>query len=66
MTNFDSVFWLSLATLFCGSFALIIRYIFKIKCDVFKCCGVEIHRNIEQEIAEQRIIGNIRSTDSHI
>ena len=52
--EFDSVFWITLATLFTGSIALCIRYSLKSKCDTVKCCwgGFEIHRNVELEVSE--------------
>lgn len=52
--EFDSVFWITLATLFSGSIALCIRYSLRSKCDTVKCCwgGFEIHRNVELEVSE--------------
>lgn len=49
-----------ISTLAIGLFALLIRYSFKSKCsDVSLCCGlITIHRDIEQEIQEQKMESN--------
>ncbi len=47
----------SLATLSVGLLALLVKYSFKSKCsDVSLCCGlITIHRDINQEIEEQKL-----------
>ena len=51
MANLDAVFYLSLSTLICGGFGLLIKVLYKIKCSEIKCCGcVEIKRDIEDEL----------------
>lgn len=62
--EFNSVFWITVATLFTGSIALCVRYSLKSKCDLVKlCCGlVEIHRNVELENNEIEI----SSTDAKV
>lgn len=47
----------SLATLGVGLLALVVKYGFKSKCsDVSLCCGlITIHRDIDQEIEEQKL-----------
>jgi len=50
----------SLATLGVGLLALLVKYSFKSKCsDVSLCCGlITIHRDIDQEIEEQKLEAN--------
>jgi hypothetical protein len=50
--EFNSVFWLSLATMVLGSFAVCLRYTYASKCeDISLLCGlIKIHRNIQAEI----------------
>ena len=54
-----------ISTLAIGLFALLIRYSFKSKCsDVSLCCGlITIHRDIEQEIQEQKMEGHSPSRE---
>lgn len=49
--EFDSVFWITLATLLTGSLALSIRYCLKSKCSNIRLCYgcVEIDRAVEFE-----------------
>ena len=50
--EFNSVFWLSLATMVLGSFAVCLRYTYQSKCeDITLCYGlIRVHRNVEAEI----------------
>lgn len=49
--EFNSVFWLSLATMVIGSVAVCLRYSYQSKCEDISLCGlIKIHRNIEAEI----------------
>lgn len=49
--EFNSVFWLSLATMILGSFAICLRYAYQSKCEDISLCGlIKIHRNIEAEV----------------
>ena len=50
-------FWLSVVGAGCGLIALIIRYIFKSKCDFCRCCGIEIHRTVqlESEVSDRNL-----------
>jgi hypothetical protein len=56
--EFNSVFWLSLATMILGSFAVCLKYCYQSKCqDILLCYGlINIHRDIdvEAEIDEQK------------
>lgn len=56
----------SMTTLGIGLIGLIIRYAFKSKCtDVSICCGlINIHRNIEQEIEEEKNEAKMGRNDS--
>ena len=59
--TFDAVFWITISTLVCGSFGLVIRYCLKSKCDnVNLCCGlIAIHRDIPSELKELELeLGN--------
>jgi hypothetical protein len=53
--TFDSVFFITVITIISGSFALILKYCLKSKCDSVKCCYglLEIHRNVEIETDEE-------------
>lgn len=55
--EFDSVFWITVGTLFSGVMGLTVKYCLKSKCDSVNICwgGIEIHRNTEQEIDEIEI-----------
>jgi hypothetical protein len=50
--TFDAVFFVTISTLVCGSFGLVIRYCLKSKCDeinLFYGC-IRIHRDVKAEI----------------
>jgi hypothetical protein len=53
--TFDAVFWITISTLVCGSFGLVVRYCLKSKCDNIKlCCGlINIHRDVKLEVEEE-------------
>jgi hypothetical protein len=53
--TFDSMFWLSMATLFSGSLGLSIKYCLKSKCeDLSLCFGLlKIHRRVDLEVQEE-------------
>ena len=53
--TFDSVFWITLATILTGSIGLSIKYCLKSKCGHINfCCGcLEINRNVELEVEEE-------------
>ena len=53
--TFDAVFWITISTLVCGSFGLVIRYCLKSKCDnISICCGlINIHRDVKAEVEEE-------------
>ena len=55
MSNFDGVFFITIASLVCGAFGLVIRYCLKSRCDnVNLCFGlIAIHRNVELESIEE-------------
>ena len=50
--EFNATFWLSLATMVLGSFAICLRYAYQSKCDdITLCYGlIRVHRNVEAEI----------------
>ena len=50
--TFDAVFFVTISTLVCGSFGLVIRYCLKSKCDNINICFglVNVHRDIKAEL----------------
>ena len=55
ITTFDAVFFLTIGSLVCGGFALVIKHYLKSKCDnVNLCFGlITVHRNVELETEEE-------------
>jgi len=53
--TFDAVFWITISTLVCGSFGLVVRYCLKSKCDnINLCCGlINIHRDVKAELEQE-------------
>ena len=51
---FNSVFWLSISTMFLTSFSVLLKYCLKSKCDkIDLCCGlIKVHRAVEIEDIE--------------
>jgi hypothetical protein len=54
-SDYDGIFFISLATLIFGFLGLIVRYTLKSKCEHFKCCfGLfEIDRRVDLEVQEE-------------
>ena len=50
--TFDAVFFVTISTLVCGSFGLVIRYCLKSKCDEINFCFgfIKIHRDVKAEV----------------
>ena len=53
--EFNSVFWLSMATLVFAFGGVIINGMFKSKCKKCKLCCIEIERDTQAEIEEQKL-----------
>jgi len=53
--TFDGIFWITISTLICGSFGLVVRYCLKSKCeDVSLCYGlIHVKRDIKAEVEEE-------------
>lgn len=53
--EFNSTFWLTVATIITGSIGLAIKFCLKSKCENINCCwgGLVIHRNVELEQEEE-------------
>lgn len=53
--EFNSVFWITIATIITGSIGLAIKFCLKSKCDNVSCCwgGLVIHRAVEIEQEEE-------------
>lgn len=54
-SEFNSAFWITLATILTGSIGLAIKFCLKSKCENISCCwgGLVIHRNVELEQEEE-------------
>jgi len=50
--TFNAVFWITITTLFCGSFGLVVRYCLKSKCDNVNICFglINVHRDVKLEV----------------
>ena len=50
--TYDAVFFVTISTLICGSFGLVVRYCLKSKCDEVNLCFglIKVHRDIKAEI----------------
>ena len=59
----ESTFWLSMTTLFIGFGAVIIRSLYRSKCENFNCCYgmIEIVRNVDLE--QQIDLRNCNNSD---
>ena len=55
--DFNSTFFLSVGTLVITGTGVCLGYALKSKCSSVKCCGIEIVRDIEAELEEDRILG---------
>lgn len=53
--TFDAVFWITISTLVCGSFGLVVRYCLKSKCDNINICYglINVHRDVKLEVEEE-------------
>jgi hypothetical protein len=69
-SEFDSVFWISLATLLMGGFGLSVKYCLKSKCDdINLCCAlIKIHRavDLEKAIEEKQLELGIKDEENKI
>jgi hypothetical protein len=52
---FGAVFWLTISSLVCGSFGLVVRYCLKSKCeDINLCYGlIHVKRDVKLEVEEE-------------
>jgi len=52
INTFDGIFFVTISTLVCGSFGLVVRYCLKSKCDEVNLCFglIKIHRDIKAEL----------------
>jgi len=53
--TYDAVFFVTISTLVCGSFGLVIRYCLKSKCDEINLCFglIKVHRDVKAEVDEE-------------
>ena len=67
--TFNAVFWITISTLVCGSFGLVVRYCLKSKCDnVNICCGlINVHRDvkIENDLEEKQLEFGIKDEEKN-
>ena len=54
-TEFNATFWLSMGTLIFGFGGVIINGMFKSKCKKCKICCIEVERDTQAEIEEQKL-----------
>jgi len=52
INTFDGIFFVTISTLVCGSFGLVVRYCLKSKCDEVNLCYglIKVHRDIKAEL----------------
>jgi len=52
INTFDGIFFVTISTLVCGSFGLVVRYCLKSKCDEVNLCFglIKVHRDIKAEL----------------
>jgi hypothetical protein len=62
----NGMFYLSVLTLICGSFALAVRFCYRSKCKTCECCGFKITRDIETEKEEDLSIMQPNKSDDKI
>jgi len=66
--TYDAVFFVTISTLICGSFGLVVRYCLKSKCDEVNLCFglIKVHRDIKSEIEleEKEIEAGIADEES--
>ena len=63
LTNFNSTFFLSLATMIFGFCAGALGYALKSKCSSVKCCCIEIIRDVELEADLEEFASNNTTKD---
>ena len=53
--TYDAVFFVTISTLICGSFGLVVRYCLKSKCDEVNLCFglIKVHRDVKAELEEE-------------
>jgi hypothetical protein len=53
--TYDAVFFVTISTLVCGSFGLVVRYCLKSKCDEVNLCFglIKVHRDVKTELEEE-------------
>ena len=54
----DGVFFITIITLTCGFFSLVVRYCYRSKCNQIDVCCIKITRNIQAEVQEDLELGN--------
>lgn len=60
----NGMFYLSVITLICGSFGLVIRYCYRSKCKECECCGFKIKRDVDIEKEEDFMTANMVTSKS--
>lgn len=67
--TFDAVFWITISTLVCASFGLVVRYCLKSKCDNINiCCGlINVHRDVklENDLEEKQLEFGIKDEEKN-
>ena len=67
ITEFNGVFFLSMATILVGAFGLSVKYCLRSKCEDFSlCCGLlKIHRRVDLEVEEEMRALELGITDEN-
>lgn len=67
--TYNAVFFVTISTLICGSFGLVVRYCLKSKCDEVNLCFglIKVHRDIKAEIEleEKEIEAGLNDEEEH-
>ena len=53
--EYNSVFFISIATITTGFIGVVLKFCFRSKCSRFSCCGITVERDVNAELEEQRI-----------
>ena len=54
-TTFHDVFWITISGMAFGFFGAVLTSLFKLKCKRWKICCLEVERDIEAEIQEEKM-----------
>jgi hypothetical protein len=61
--TFDDVFWITISGMAFGFFGAVLTSLFKSKCKKCKLCCLEVERDIQAEIQEEKMELEFKSND---